>query len=329
MRAAEKLKVKITLNSNNDIEVFDTSTPGSLPEMLPKGIMNMIVKKSRENKWKGLSGHPLHGHSFTLTRDNPNSNFFIGNPTCRISDKIIKFVLKGRLNQLPTGELLDKQNPNAPRHVCPYCNNANTVDSLMHRLNGCVSIRNAMTLRHNSVQNVVLKEIRNKFKVPVKNNSTVRIGNRQLPQRSSTLKPDLWFEYNNEIQIVEFTVPYGDMTTSQGNRVSSLTKCYNDKVQKYSNLLLDIKQTYNKNAYLTVVVVSSLGVIPSKTCNALQKLLSLSKRSLQKLARRIVFEAMRGSYLLFYNILHNSREMITAATDTRVLGDSDREEPSD
>ena len=330
MHAAKKLQVHISYNSNKDVEIFDILSLGSPPEMIPKNIVRMLIKRKREENWNALTTHPFHGHSFTLTRNNPDSNYFIGNPTCRMSDKMVKFVLKGRLNLLPTGELLDKRNPNAPQHVCPKCHDATHKDSLMHRLNGCRATMNQMTVRHNAVQKVIKDEISNKYRVPVKSNCTVRIGNRTLPQRSAVLKPDLWFEYNNEVQLVEFTVPYGDMTTdTQGNRISSLKSKYNEKVSKYSDLLLDIKNTFNKEAKLTVIVVSSLGVIPNKTTKAIQDLLQLSKKNLQRVVRRIVYEAIRGSYLLFYDIINNTREAITTAANDRTLGDSDREEPSD
>ena len=329
MHAAKKLKVRIAYNQNKDIEVYDTLAPGSPPEMLPKSIVKMLINRTREKKWKELSSHPFHGHTFTITRNSIDSNYFIGNPTCRMSDKMVKFVLKGRLNQLPTGELLDKQTPNGPRHVCQKCNDANLTDSLMHRLNGCRSTRNTMTVRHNAVQNIIHKAITNKYRVPVKINSTVKFGNQTLPERSALLKPDIWFEHNNEVQIVEFTVPYGDQTqTPQGGRMSSLTKKYNEKSSKYANLLQDIRDTYRKEAHLTVIVVSSLGVIPSKTIKAIQNLLHLSKKNLQSIVRRIVYEAIRGSYLLFYNINQNSRDAIATAADDRTIGDSDREEPS-
>ena len=118
-------------------------------------------------------------------------------------------------------------------------------------------------------------------------------------------------------------------TDTQGNRISSLKSKYNEKVSKYSDLLLDIKNTFNKEAKLTVIVVSSLGVIPNKTTKAIQDLLQLSKKNLQRVVRRIVYEAIRGSYLLFYDIINNTREAITTAANDRTLGDSDREEPSD
>lgn len=328
MNSAKKLNVKIAFNDNNDVVIYDSLANGSQPVMLPKDIVRMLIERTRENKWKELKSHPFHGHTFTLTRNSVDSNYFIGNPTCRMSDKMVKFVLKGRLNQLPTGELLDKQTPNGPRHRCPTCNDNDQVDSLRHRLNSCLARRNEMTLRHNAVQNVIKKAIETKLGIPVKNNSTVKIGNVTLPPRSAQLKPDLWFIKDNTVQLVEFTIPYGDTSqTEQGNTISSLTKKHDEKVRKYSNLLQDIKDTYNKEAHLTVIVVSSLGVIPSRTIRAIQNLLHLSNRNLQKIVRRIVFEAIRGSYLLFYNIKQNSREAVATAADDRTLGDLDREEP--
>ena len=231
------------------------------------------------------------------------------------------------MNLLPTGEVLDKINPEQAPHICNKCNNANIKDSLMHRLNGCPNIRNKFTYRHNNIQNIIRKEIENRFKVPVLSNSTVRYNNQTLQGSSSNLKPDLWYILNGTMHIVEFTIPYGEMKEINDTTISSLEKARKDKTEKYKELVENVIAQFNIDCKLYIVIVSSLGVIPDKTRNAISKILKCNKRECKKISRRLVYEAIRGSFLVFYNVTSDSNIGRSTIQTDNTIGSLNNEEP--
>ena len=327
MRAAKELKVHITYDEEGRLEVYDTEVPGSPALVNPKEIIKKLMERTRAKKWENLSSHGFHGHTFKLTRDSRDSNYFIGNYSCRMSDKMMKFAIKGRLNLLPTGELLDKTEPNNAPHICNKCNNANIKDSLMHELNGCPTIRNKLTNRHNAVQNILKKEIENKYKVPVFTNSTIKINNRSIQSESGNLKPDLWYVHNGIINVIEFSIPYGEMKTVNGNEVNSLKETMKHKEEKYKDMVEEAKRTFNMNVEFYPIIVSSLGIIPKETISNIKKILHCPKNTTKKISRRMVYEAIRGSYLVFYNIGYNSRDGEETALSNNPIGSLRNEEP--
>lgn len=64
------------------------------------------------------------------------------------------------------------------------------------------------------------------------------------------------------INIIEINCPYVMMNDSNKGRVSLLVVRRKEKEKKYAPLIDDIKTTWNDNATLHVIVVSSFGAIP-------------------------------------------------------------------
>jgi hypothetical protein len=72
-----------------------------------------------------------------------------------------------------------------------------------------------MTERHNNVVEMIAKALlTRRSEIIIKRNSTIKLHGRAaiLPERSSHLKPDLWFEQGNTLYIVEVTIPYANIT---------------------------------------------------------------------------------------------------------------------
>lgn len=85
--------------------------------------------------------------------------------------------------------------------------------------------------------------------------------------------------------------------TAQGRR-SSLEIREEEKVNKYSKLIDDIKDTWSIDSNLYVIVVSSLGAITKNTVKTLKKLFITKERS-KLIAKRCVIAAIRGSWAIF------------------------------
>ena len=327
MKAAKALNLCITYDDEHFLEVYDKDAPGTPAMTNPKEITKKITEKTRNSKWEALTQHNFHGHSFTTLKDSRDSNYFIGNYSSKMSEKMMRFVLKGRLNLLPTGELKDKIDPQNAPHRCPKCNNGTLKDSLMHELNGCVAIRNKLTRRHNAVQNVLKKEIENKYKTPVFTNCQIKIGNQRIPTEAGNLKPDLWFLHDDVINVVEFSIPYGDMKNMNGARVDSLEDATRAKEEKYREMIEDAKRTFNKNVRFYPIIISSLGAITKKTSSNIAQILRATKTTTKKVARRMIYEAIRGSFLIFYDITDDSRDGRETAQQSNQIGSLRNEEP--
>jgi hypothetical protein len=170
-------------------------------------LMRILQSRHRDN----LQSLALRGHSFDSLQNSRYSNFFIGNCKAPTSDALVKFVVRARTNSLPTKAILLK----AGKVQDDHCSKCRKPESLSHILNGCRSRFQHMTFRHNSVCKVLVQAILKHFKRPiVKPNSTIRLPGREheLPEDSRILKPDIWFEKDGVIHLIEVTVPYWKLT---------------------------------------------------------------------------------------------------------------------
>ena len=165
-----------------------------------------------------------------------------------------------------------------------------------------------ITARHNAIARVIsdgLKDMLGFNCPPLNENSTVFIRDEEiLPERSRNMKPDIWFieedvhTHKRTINIIEITCPYGMQTDTAQGRRSSLEIREEEKVNKYSKLIDDIKDTWSIDSNLYVIVVSSLGAITKNTVKTLKKLFITKERS-KLIAKRCVIAAIRGSWAIF------------------------------
>ena len=135
------------------------------------------------------------------------------------------------------------------------------------------------------------------------------------------------------IHIIEFTCPYDHL--KEGN-IEAMEEAYQDKVNKYRNLITQCRSQFNMQADLTIIVVSSLGAIYKKSIKELKKLLSLSsdrlKSKLNTLLRRMSIASCIGSYFIYYNIKFKENDLHRGLDDnddnenTEVRGNSRNDE---
>ena len=115
------------------------------------------------------------------------------------------------------------------------------------------------------------------------------------------LKPDLWWWQNNNLYIVEFTIPYGTLSDHDSDeRRSTLETRRKQKENKYKELVESCERQFNCSVTFLVIIVSSLGAIPKDTMKDLKKLVK-NKRKLDILCRRMVATTLRESMFIFYN----------------------------
>jgi len=285
-----------------------------------KSFLPTMNKLLEEHYCSALASKEFRCHSFDSLKNSKLSNFFIGNCKAPTSDTLVKFAFQARTNSLLTEEVGFKRNLNND-DKCRACG-GHTTGSLMHRLNKCNASMTRITARHNEIARILSNGIRDMWKFntpPLNENSTVFINDEApLPERSRNFKPDIWFYKTDErtmkksFTIIEITCPYGMMTDTDSGRKSSLDVRRKEKEDKYAPLIDDIKTTWNADATLHVVVVSSLGAIPKETLTTLKSIFGTKKRA-SLIAKRCVVAALRGSWAIFFgkNITSSTRSNST------------------
>ena len=124
-----------------------------------------------------------------------------------------------------------------------------------------------------------------------------------------------------------FPLNYGEMKEINDTTISSLEKARKDKTEKYKELVESVIAQFNIDCKLYIVIVSSLGVIPDKTRNVISKILKCNKRECKKISRRLVYEAIRGSFLVFYNVTSDSNIGRSTVQTDNTIGSLNNEEP--
>ena len=173
--------------------------------------------------------------------------------------------------------------------------------ALHHILNGCKNKKYEFTRRHNEVQSVLRKYLRDKKRVVVHEDKKVcSRDNEPLTGDNASLRPDLYWLNGNILNIAEFTIPYGMMSEKSGKLDSTLTTARRVKTEKYHDLVEDCKRQFNCQVDFYVIIVSSLGAIPNETIEDIQKI-TMTKKHTAMLACRMVAAALRESMFLYMN----------------------------
>lgn len=253
-----------------------------------------ILKCRHLNK---LQTHRMKGHSFPTLTKSPLSNFFL-KPSAMMSDSMVKFAIKGRLNSLMTGVTRVKVTRNPEDEKCKLCGQSET---LHHILNGCRNKKYKFTRRHNEVQSVLRKYLTEKKRVVVHEDKKVRSRDGEpLTGDNSALRPDLYWWNGNRLNIAEFTIPYGMMSEKNGTLESTLTTARQKKTEKYHDLVEDCRRQFDCQVDFYVIIVSSLGAIPNETIEDIQNI-TMTKKHTAMLACRMVAAALRESMFLYMN----------------------------
>lgn len=223
-------------------------------------------------------------------------------------DKIIKFMIAARTNSFATGEILSRHNNNNgfTSSGCPHCQINGISDTLMHRLNGCNQAQAFTIKRHDMIVNKLAEELRKRFPTfSVRTGASIRDDaglSVTLPGDSAPKKPDIVAIGPARVEIVEVTCPYD----SPSNGSTKMEDRYNAKLQKYETLRRHCEGIfYGRTVNLSVVVVSSLGIIHKKSMDKMKKLLDLKKGARARLERYLSNAALIGSFHCFHHTENN------------------------
>ena len=275
-------------DSNHELEQHEQFSVNT------RNIMKILMKAIQTRHLNQLLAHPLKGHSFNTLLNSPISNFFI-NHKVPASDSIVNFAFKARLGSLFTGNLRSLHSGDADDGKCPRCGEPETAH---HLLNGCPMRKHEFTTRHDAIVRILRDFLTNKKLITHANQAVHNRDGDRLIGPNASLRPDLWWWNGSKLTIVEVTVPYGMMTTDNEETISSLLQRRKQKLAKYNGLIDDCKQQFNCQAELLVIIVSSLGAIPSETIDDLKKI--TNSNVWKTLAKRMVITAIRESMFIYF-----------------------------
>ena len=76
----------------------------------------------------------------------------------KLSDRLVQFIVKGRLQIAETNVLLQKMYPDVYGKACRLCRNPH--DTISHVLNGCMEFKKNYMERHNRIVDILVETIK-------------------------------------------------------------------------------------------------------------------------------------------------------------------------
>ena len=261
-------------------------------------VMKLIMKVIQKRHISSLLKNRLKGHTFETLKNSPISNFYISQRV-NAADSIVNFSFKARLGSLFTGSMKRRQTHRQDDGNCKCCGQ---IETIHHLLNGCSYRKHEFTKRHDAIALIINKYITDHKRAIVHSNQVVRSrdGGR-LEGENADLKPDLFWWKNDKLHIVEITIPYGMLTDDdEHGTISTLNLRRQQKLNKYKSLIEDCKVQFNCDVDFFVIVVSSLGAIPSETLDELKRITG-TEADWKKIAKQMVITSLRESMFIAYH----------------------------
>ena len=215
----------------------------------------------------------------------------------KLSDKLVNFVVKARLQITETNVLLQKMYPQAYTKCCRICRNP--YDTISHVLNGCMEFKLNYMQRHNRIVDIVHEAIK-------KHNPNVALYKEKIITADfinddeelqftdyfctiKARKPDIFLidRVLKKCFIVEISVPFD----------AFIDECYETKFQKYIPLF-EVLALSGYEAKIVVLIVGSLGHVHSRFTSGL-KMLGMSNVIVKSLAKYSSISAMIGSHIIW------------------------------
>ena len=216
--------------------------------------LKSIILKNQLDKAKTLS---MQGNFFIIDKiDRKNSHTIYYN--WKVSDDLIKFAAKARLNILPTNFTLyiwDREKD--PK--CSLC--LHPTESMAHLLNSCKKFKSFRTRRHDRIVSKITQFIRNNSTFDTHENKmafTVFPQFREILQNLDHGKPDIICINNNTVIVVEITICY-DLY---------MIDAFEEKERRYTPLITLLHEK-GYSAKLIIMCFGSLGTIEKSIYNSL------------------------------------------------------------
>ena len=227
------------------------------------------LRKIRDTDLQGLADQ---GKVIECVAESTSShNFLRSGSFIRFADW--RFIHRARLNLCPLNSCIRwKVGANQSCRRCGY-----PQETLPHVLNHCMRYSAAYTLRHNAIVDRIKTAAAARFTTIGEN----------ISLDNSGLRPDLVLKRNNEVFIVDVTIPFE-------NRLQALTSAAAAKLEKYQPLAERLKRQYNyRKVSVVPFIVGSLGSWWTGNDPFMRKLCS---RSYAELMRRLcVADTIRWS----------------------------------
>ena len=182
----------------------------------------------------------------------------------KLSDSLVTFVVRARMNQLPCNQLINMWNKEHEKR-CTLCNH--NIESVAHLMSSCRKFKDLYSRRHDRIVSTVSEKIQKSNPASHlfvnKMAETVFPALRNETKEISSRKPDIieLKENEKECEIIEITVCF-DMYMEQS---------YSGKAEKYKELIRVLEQNGIK-AKINVLCFGSLGSVHKEVRTCLKKL---------------------------------------------------------
>lgn len=212
--------------------------------------------------------------------DSSASNFFLS-PFKGLASEIHEFVIKARLNQLPTPANMKKWNlsPKFYKPRCPTC--ATAIYNLSHILNGCAKYRKLYTDRHNSILSILTRNSK----------STMIINERTIISESS-LRPDIQI-YNMKSS----NAILADLAVSS-DLMDTLKFSASSKISKYSIFEEPFKRNHGLNLSIIPIIIGSLGTVQRSLPTSL-KMIGIPEKKIKSTIKLIIKDVLEKSFQIY------------------------------
>ena len=219
-----------------------------------RDVLKSLIVKKQQDKARSLS---IQGCFFIMSNiDNINSHNVYYN--WKLSDDLIKFVVKARLNILPTNFTLFIWDRNKDPK-CLLC--THPTESVAHLLNSCTRFTNFRSRRHDRIVSKINQFIKNNTDFTTYENKmayTIFIQQNENLRNLEHGKPDLICINGNRIIVVEITICY-DLY---------IDYAYEEKLRRYAPLIRILTET-GYTTDLKILCFGSLGTIEKSVYSAL------------------------------------------------------------
>ena len=205
-----------------------------------------------------------------------------------VSDKLVQFIVKGRLQLLETQAMLATYYPTVHDKKCPAC--GFTPDTTSHVLGSCRAFRTMYIERHDRtvdhIHDQIMKCTGHKHNQILKNKCIIgpMFGAEPFLGIQHN-KPDICIIDNRlkECTIVEVSHPYD----------AFIETCYNHKFDKYMELCLHIQES-GYRCTIIVLVIGSLGLVHHRFVSGMCKI-GFNKAVAKGIAKYLSISSSIGS----------------------------------
>ena len=212
-----------------------------------------------------------------------------------ITDKLVKFIYKCRMQLLECNSLLHRYYPRVYPKSCPLCRNPS--DTVSHVLNGCMDFHDMYIKRHdrivNHIHNQLTAFITEDHTVYNNRIITAEMFNSESQELYSSLthrKPDLIVmdHRGRNVFIVEISTPFD----------AFVNQCYQTKFDYYRPLcdLINVDTEYT--CKIVVIIIGATGCVHNKVITGL-KMLGICTRKSKAIAKYLSLSCAIGSKIIW------------------------------